>query len=84
MAVDIALRDLPDSLVQQLRERAERHYRSLEAEIVALLEEVLPARGCSRERIEQALSVLGTLEDEVAERLEESVREIRRPGPFLS
>ena len=59
MAVDIALRDLPDSLVRRLKERAESHHRSLEGEIVALLEEVLPGDSLTPEEVFRRVRELG-------------------------
>jgi antitoxin FitA len=59
MAVDIALRDLPDSLVQRLKERAESHHRSLEGEIVALLEEALPGDALTPQEVVKRVKALG-------------------------
>ena len=59
MAVDIALRGLPDSLVQRLRERAESHHRSLEAEVVALLQESLPGDSLTPHEILERVRALG-------------------------
>jgi plasmid stability protein len=39
--MDIALRDVPEFLVQRLSERAASHRRSLQGEIMALLEEAV-------------------------------------------
>ncbi|MFP5285900.1 MAG: FitA-like ribbon-helix-helix domain-containing protein [Thermoanaerobaculia bacterium] len=59
MAVDIALRDLPDSLVQRLKERAETLHRSLEGEIVALLEEALPGDSLTPREVLKRVRALG-------------------------
>ena len=48
MAVTLSIKNAPDELVQQLKQRAKRHHRSLQGELLAILEEVV--------RVEQPLS----------------------------
>jgi len=38
MVVDISIKGLPDALVEELRRRAAQHNRSLESEVVAILQ----------------------------------------------
>ena len=45
MPVDIAIKGLPDALVEALRRRAAEHNRTLEEEAVAILEAALPKAG---------------------------------------
>jgi len=45
MPVDIAIKGLPDALVEALRRRASEHNRSLDEEVIATLEAALPKVG---------------------------------------
>lgn len=51
------MKNIPEALVEQLRARARRHHRSLQGEVLALLEEALRPRGLSvvelRDRVRQ-------------------------------
>ena len=38
MPVNLSIKNTPDHLVQRLRERAERHHRSLQGELMAIIE----------------------------------------------
>lgn len=38
MPVNLSIKNAPDSVVQRLRERAERHHRSLQGELLAIIE----------------------------------------------
>ena len=39
MPVNLSIKNTPDDVVQRLRERASRHHRSLQGELMAILEE---------------------------------------------
>ena len=45
MPVSLSIKNAPDELVRRLKERAERHHRSLQGELMAILED---AAGSSR------------------------------------
>jgi len=45
MPVSLSIKNAPDELVRRLKERAERHHRSLQGELMAILED---AAGPSR------------------------------------
>jgi plasmid stability protein len=45
MPVSLSIKNAPDEMVRRLKERAERHHRSLQGELMAILEE---AAGTSR------------------------------------
>ena len=48
MPVNLSIKNAPDEVVQRLRERAERHHRSLQGELLAIIEEaVRPERELS-------------------------------------
>jgi plasmid stability protein len=38
MPVNLSIKNAPDDVVQRLRERAERHHRSLQGELMAIIE----------------------------------------------
>ena len=38
MPVNLSIKNAPDRVVQRLRERAERHHRSLQGELMAIIE----------------------------------------------
>jgi antitoxin FitA len=39
MPVNLSIKNAPDDVVQRLRRRAERHHRSLQGELLAIIEE---------------------------------------------
>ena len=41
MPVTLSIKNAPDDVVQRLRERAERHHRSLQGELLAIIEEAV-------------------------------------------
>jgi antitoxin FitA len=41
MPVNLSIKNAPDEVVQRLRERARRHHRSLQGELMAILEEAV-------------------------------------------
>ena len=43
MPVILSIKSLPDELVKRLKERAARHHRSLQGEVLAILEEAVGA-----------------------------------------
>jgi plasmid stability protein len=55
MPVNLSIKNAPDEVVERLRRRAERHHRSLQGELLAIIEEAA--------RAEQALSPLELLEE---------------------
>ena len=38
MAVNLSIKNAPDDVVRRLRERAERHHRSLQGELLSIIE----------------------------------------------
>jgi antitoxin FitA len=41
MPVNLSIKNAPDQVVQRLRERAERHHRSLQGELMAIIEDAV-------------------------------------------
>jgi plasmid stability protein len=69
----LTIRDLDDEIRDQLRVRAARHGRSMEAEVRAILRDALAGRQFSDglgQRIKQRFAALGGAELEQPERLE--------------
>jgi plasmid stability protein len=44
MSINLSIKNVPDHLAEQLRKRATRHHRSLQGELMAILEENLGNR----------------------------------------
>jgi len=59
MPVNLSIKNVPDALVQRLRERALRHRRSLQGELVSILEEVLASRRLTIEEVHRRVHDLG-------------------------
>lgn len=45
MPVTLSIKNAPDETVRRLRERAERHHRSLQGELLAIIEEAARSQG---------------------------------------
>lgn len=41
MPVNLSIKNAPDDVVQRLKERAKRHHRSLQGELIAILEDAV-------------------------------------------
>lgn len=41
MPINLSIKNAPDDIVRRLRERAERHHRSLQGELMAIIEEAV-------------------------------------------
>ncbi len=52
MPVNLSIKNAPDDIVERLRERAARHHRSLQGELLAIVEEaVRPIRRLTAEEV---------------------------------
>jgi antitoxin FitA len=45
MPVNLSIKNAPDKVVERLRQRAERHHRSLQGELLAIIEEAVQSEG---------------------------------------
>lgn len=45
MPVNLSIKNAPDKVVERLRRRAERHHRSLQGELLAIIEEAVRTEG---------------------------------------
>jgi plasmid stability protein len=58
--VSLSIKNAPDELVKRLKERAERHHRSLQGELMAILEEaVRPSRPLTLDEVLTKVRQLG-------------------------
>jgi plasmid stability protein len=68
MTINVSLKNVPEELVDKLRLRAKRHHRSLQGELMAILEEAAGPAPLTLERAEARLAELGlkTQDDSVS------------------
>ena len=59
MSINLSVKKVPDDLVEKLRERAKRHHRSLQGELMAILEEALAPRRLALEELVQRVEEQG-------------------------
>ena len=59
MPLNVSVKNVPDDMVERLRKRAKRHHRSLQGELMAILEEATGPATLSVEEAESRLSALG-------------------------
>lgn len=69
--VSLSIKNVPEGVVERLRERAKRHHRSLQGELLAVLEESVGPRGLTVEEVAERVKALGISSGD------ESVRMIR-------
>lgn len=57
MPVNLSIKNVPEALVERLKQRAASHYRSMQGEVMAILEEATQVQETlSSERIERILA----------------------------
>jgi plasmid stability protein len=59
MPVSVSLKNVPDDIADKLRKRAKRHHRSLQGELIAILEEAVGPTRLSVSQAESRLKELG-------------------------
>ena len=59
MPINISVKNVPDDLVAMLRLRAKCHHRSLQGEMMAILEEATTPQKLSLDEAEKRLKALG-------------------------
>lgn len=57
--MNLSIKNVPDDLVEKLRQRAKRHHRSLQGELTAILEEALAPRRLTLEELAQRVKERG-------------------------
>lgn len=85
MPVDLSIKNAPDDVVTRLRQRAERHHRSLQDELLAIIEEaVLEPRPMSASEVLAGIRELGLSTPDEAEAMRAARdRRGRRPSPVV-
>ena len=58
MPVNLSVKNVPDEIAEKLRKRAKRHHRSLQGELMVILEEAAGPETISLEEAERRLSAL--------------------------
>ncbi len=59
MPVNLSVKNVPDEVMEKLRKRAKRHHRSLQGELMAILEEATGPERLSLDEAERRLSAIG-------------------------
>ena len=59
MPVNLSVKNVPDDLAERLRQRAKRHHRSLQGELMAILDEATGPARLSVDQAEKRLRELG-------------------------
>jgi plasmid stability protein len=59
MAVNLSIKNVPDQLAEELRRRARKNHRSLQGELLAVLEEAVAKPRLSVQEAEVRLKALG-------------------------
>ena len=59
MPVSLSIKNVPEEIVTRLKERASRHHRSLQGELLALLEEAVKPKRKSVRDLRKEISELG-------------------------
>jgi len=59
MPVNVSIKNVPDNIVDKLRKRAKRHHRSLQGELIAIMEEATESTFLSVDEAEERLNALG-------------------------
>jgi antitoxin FitA len=63
MPVNLSIKNAPDDVVQRLRERAQRHHRSLQGELLAIIEEAVRPKRLSPAEVFEEVRRLGIRSD---------------------
>ncbi len=59
MPVNVSIKNVPDDIVEKLRKRAKRNHRSLQGELIAIMEEATQSTFLSVDEAEERLRILG-------------------------
>lgn len=58
MPINVSLKNVPDDIADELRKRAKRHHRSLQGELIAILEEATQTTGLTFDQAQARLKAL--------------------------
>lgn len=83
MMVNLSVKNVPEEVVQRLREQAKRHHRSLQGELLTILEEAVEPRKLSIQELDRRVNALGrTGDDSTAWMRADRDARPRRPEDF--
>jgi antitoxin FitA len=74
MPVNVSIKNVPDDLIEELRKRAKRHHRSLQGELMVILEE---AAGPAALTVDEAENRLNSLKFTTGDESAAWIRELR-------
>ncbi len=59
MAVNLSIKNVPEDIAEKLRERARRHHRSLQGELLAVIEESVTQERLTPQEVFERTNALG-------------------------
>lgn len=74
MPINISVKNVPDDMIDKLRKRARRHHRSLQGELIAIIEEAV---GPTKLSVDQAELRLRELHFETGDESTSWLKELR-------
>lgn len=77
MSVNLSIKNAPDEVVARLRERAKRHHRSLQGELLAIIEEAVRAERVTIAELRKRVEEMGLRTGPEAQSM---IREMRDAG----
>ena len=77
MTIDLSIKRVPEQVVDRLRERAKRHHRSLQGELLVVLEESLSPRRLTVDEAYERVRASGLRTGDEAARMVREDRDAR-------
>lgn len=77
MPVNLSIKNVPDEVVAQLRARAKQHHRSLQGELLAILEEAVRSEKLTISELRRRVQEMGLWTGPEAEGMVREVRDAR-------
>lgn len=77
MPVNLSIKNVPDEVVAELRARAKRHHRSLQGELLAILEEAVRLERLTISELRRRVQAMGLQTGPEAEALVRELRGVR-------
>lgn len=77
MSVNLSVKNVPDPIVEALRERARRNHRSLQGEVMAILEEAAGQRPVTLRELSEKVRRLGLSTPSDSEEIIREARDVR-------
>ena len=77
MPVSLSIKNVPDEIVVKLKGRAAKNHRSLQGELISILEEAVRPNIMSLNELEKRISLLGLRTSEEATNIDRELRDGR-------